>query len=392
MEDRQYSLKDLTDIIQKWFSQLFDDFPFWVMAEISRLNVVKWRVYMDLIELDKQTNRVLAKARGILREWVKWTKFLQETWWQSKDLKWLKVLFHWKCNFHQEYWFSINIDDFSSEYIIWQLKKKQDDIFSQLNKLGIANQNKEKNLWFPVFNIAVISSQNSQWLQDFQSVLAQSQFNFLLKYYFASIHWNSAKQEVYKQLQNIYSDIKNGENISAVIILRWGGGSSGIVWQDDLNIAKGVCYMQVPVVIAVGHTQDKYLLDKIAWYSAKTPTDAWYLLVENTKKYSDEVQGLYSDIQDLIKIKKESIQQSLDKLIENIRQTSIYKKQIIEQNLKHYYHSIMSIQPNKMHKMWYATLHSKTWKYLSKKEILNFKNWDNFILKIYDREIEAVVE
>ncbi len=392
MEDRQYSLNDLIVIVQRWFSQLFDEFPFWVMAEISRLSVVKWRVYMDLIELDPKTNRVLAKARWILWEWVKWTKFLQETWLQTKDMKWLKVLLHGKCSFHQEYGFSINIDDFSSEYIIWQLKKKQDDILVQLQKLGILHQNKEKQLWFPIYNIAIVSSSWSQWLQDFEAVLEQSQFPFLIKYYFAAIHGNAAKDEVYHQLQQIYTDIKNWEEISAVVILRWWGGSSGIVWQDDLNIAKWVCHLQVPVMIAIWHTRDKYVLDKIAWHSAKTPTDAWYLFIEKTKNYSDNVEILYRSIQDLIVLKKQSVIQDLDKLILDIRQVWKHKKEVLFQNIKFYYHSIMAVQPSKMNKLWYATIHWSNWKYLSKKDIFSLKSWDDFILKVYDKEMEVLIK
>ncbi|MBP7008065.1 hypothetical protein KBB05_05160 [Patescibacteria group bacterium] len=37
--------------------------------------------------------------------------------------------------------------------------------------------------------------------------------------------------------------------------------------------------MPIPVIIAVGHTNDQYLLDEIAWMSAKTPTDAAYQLI-----------------------------------------------------------------------------------------------------------------
>lgn len=110
------------------------------------------------------------------------------------------------------------------------------------------------------------------------------------------MHGNNAIAEVQEQLTTIMTDIKDGEQFSAVAIIRGGGESSGMAWQNDFEIAKMICLMPVPVIVAVGHTQDKTVLQDIAWYGAKTPTDAAYKLTELLEEWEENITVLYDSI------------------------------------------------------------------------------------------------
>jgi len=53
--------------------------------------------------------------------------------------------------------------------------------------------------------------------------------------------------------------------------------------------------MPVPVMMAVGHTNDQFLLDEIACFSAKTPTDAAYQLIGYYDTLKQSLENYYSD-------------------------------------------------------------------------------------------------
>lgn len=118
--------------------------------------------------------------------------------------------------------------------------------------------------------------------------------------------------EVHAQLQAIYADIKAGKKIDAVAIIRGGGESSGMIWQNDLNIAKGICLMPVPVIVAIGHTPDKFILQDIARYGAKTPTDGAYKIIELMQMWENHIAVMYQEITEKIIDKKSEIRDNIE--------------------------------------------------------------------------------
>jgi len=388
----KYKLSEILQIVAKGFNQLFYDFDFWFESEISRISVIWNNAYLELIEFDDK-QKIIWKAKwNIFDAWI-YYKFLEKINIKNiEELKGYKLFMRWKLQFHYEYWFSISIAEISAEYTLWQLQSKQTDIISQLTKLGIVDKNKQTNLWFPPYNIAIISSKTSQWLKDFQTILDQSKFNFWFSYYFCSIHWNGAIREVHEQLQKIYSDINQWRKIDLVAIIRWWWGSSWILWQNDINISKWICYMSVPVMIAIGHTGDKFVLDEICRFSAKTPTDASYMIIENMEYWLNDIDRYRQGIGLVVKNKFEYIKNDIDNLIINIRFQSKNLFTKIKSDLENFYQSIMSYDPEKLRNYGYGILLDVNWKYLNRNQIGNLKIWDELKLKVYDREINVEVK
>lgn len=62
--------------------------------------------------------------------------------------------------------------------------------------------------------------------------------------------------------------------------------------------------MPVPVIVAIGHTPDKFILQDIARYGAKTPTDGAYKLIELMQMWEGHLTDLYTSIDEEIKNKK----------------------------------------------------------------------------------------
>lgn len=196
--------------------------------------------------------------------------------------------------------------------------------------------------------------------------------------------------EVADQLQIITKDIKAGAPINAVALVRGGGGSSDIVRQNDLAIAKGVCQMPVPVVVAIGHTPDKFVLHDLARYAAKTPTDAAYRIIELLQERDEDIENTYSEIcenaQDALGILREQIElwntNIAQKLTRFLHDTRL--------RIDSRYATITAVSPEKLLQSGYALL-LQDGEYVTKKTADALQPGDTLQVKIYDREITVTI-
>jgi len=385
--DLRLKLSDLLKLVDKSFKQIFWWFTFWVECEVSRAKQYREKYYLDLVQFD-ENQQVVAKARWIIWDSSIWKEFFQKVKIKSfEDLKGYKFLFHWKLNFHYEYGFSISIDWISEEFILWQLKKTQDDIRKKLIDEKIYDKNLNLPLPYPPFVIAVISSSTSEGLKDFRTILEKSWYKFEIILYESPIHWNEAKQGVYLALKRIYKDIRSWKKIDFIAILRWGWWSHWIVWQNDEKIARWICYMPVPVIVAVWHTSDRYILDEVAKISAKTPSDAAYRLIEIVESYVRQLDDWYLRIKDIVNRKILEYKKDIDYRYEFIIKDILSKVERYKLNLHFYYNFIKNFSPEKLLSKWFALLFDEKWQILNRKAIEKLNQNDKLKVKIYDFEI-----
>lgn len=387
-----YQLSDVLKIIEKSFKEIFSWFSFRFQAEVQRVTIVGKNTYLDLVEFN-ENGEIKAKCKWICFDEEKYKQFLKDINIKTIDeIKWYKLLMEGKVNFHQDYWLSIFISQFSSEFTLWQFQKKQENILEQLKKEGIINKNKEKKLWFPPYTIGIISWESSQWLQDFQTILKQSWYHYNSSMYYSSIHGNEATKQVHEKLQEIKNDILEGKKIDLVVIVRWWGESSWIIRQNDSNIAKDICLMPVPVMTAIGHTADISILDSIVKYAAKTPSDAAYLLINEVKKYQEELDTYRQSLKTIVSNKFAYIQQQVGHIYEKIALQAKSRRETIKKNIEKFIESINTYDPKRLTKRWYALLSNEKGEYIGKKNLKTLKKEDTITITMYDTTITAKIE
>ncbi len=388
--EMQYSLSALLDILDRSFKAVVWGFDFWWRAEILKIQQKGKNVYAELVEYDEE-GKIVAKVKGCIFQESIYAQFLRETKLRDvSEMTGLKVLFYGKFSFHKDYGISIIINELSAEYTLGHLQKKQEDILQKLQKLQIIYNNKYLSRTYPPYKIAIISAQDAAWLKDFYTIAAQSGYNIEYKEYLCAMHGNNAIAEVQEQLTTIMTDIKDGEQFSAVAIIRGGGESSGMAWQNDFEIAKMICLMPVPVIVAVGHTQDKTVLQDIAWYGAKTPTDAAYKLTELLEEWEENITVLYDSI----------ITLSTEKLIRMRDNIDLWQWQIVRAAkglLQHtrvqidaWYHTIVASSPTKILQSGYALLMQQG-AYLSKDNVQKLEPGDEIDIQVYDQIFSAKI-
>lgn len=390
-QKHQYSLLDLVTIINGTFEEIFSEFSFWCACETVKLKQIWQFAYLELIQYG-ENNKVVAKANARIFNAQVYNDFLQQTKLNSlQQLAGSTILFRGSFSFHPEHGFSIIIDELSAEYTLWQLQKKQEDILDQLKQMGIVHNNKKTSLWKPPFTLAIVSSETSAGREDFLSVIEQSSYAIKTIDYYSPMHGNSAQKGVHEALQNIWKDIKIGNAIDAVVILRGWGWSSGIIWQNDIDIAKGICYMPVPVVIAVGHTTDKFVLDDIAFLSAKTPTDAAYYFCKIYEEYETQIGQLYTGIQERIQDVVVYWKTIIPSLYENITVYVSTTYQKVLQDIQLWYQAIQASSPENILKYWYALV-LKDGQYLDKIEADSLEKWDELEIKLFDKVLKVEIK
>lgn len=386
------TLSDFVKLVSTWFRQIFGDDGYWIIWEISKIKQRHDRVYIELLEY--QNNQVVAKAHAVIMDMKIIGNFIEKIWYEKiDDLNKLQILFFAKPVFHKDYGFQLHTSSISAEYSIGNIKQKETNIRDQLSKLWILSNNKKLILWHPPYRIAIISSETSEWLRDFLWVLDDSPYKYEYKLYPSAIHGNQANTEVHNALQKVFRDISSSnEQIDILIILRWWGGSSGIMRHNDLGIAKGICYMPIPVIMAVWHKQDKYLLDEISYYSAISPSDAWHQIINQYDQFTDHLHIIIDQINTQTKTKLLSYSTIINTLYQEINSAVKNKLDHYKTTIKNNYDIIISNDPSRLQWLGYGIVYDPDGNIIDKKKISWLSKWDQLKVKIYDKIIDVEVK
>lgn len=277
---KKLTLQQLVHVVWEWFRQLFDEFEFWVEAEIADIKPFKSRLYCELIQAN-DTWAIIAQAKWIIREPSIMQKFLKSSWISRSELVWTTVLIRWVCTFHVKYGRSISIREVSAEYTRGKQVTHRDKVINQLKKEWLRQINKTTHLPYKPLHCAVITWRWSAWYEDFASVLSQSWFDTTITPHWSAIDGNKAVVEVAQAMETILNQLQTGKDYDCIVIVRWWWAKDGFLWQDDYGLWKLIANSPIPILIAIWHTRDQTLLDQTVYHSAKTPTDAAYVLLEH---------------------------------------------------------------------------------------------------------------
>lgn len=378
-------------LLQKGVETIFGDQEFLIIAEVSKIKERHTRYYIELVEYE--WGKVIATSHGLITNPSVLFTPLRQRRLKLDELKWQQILMTCRVVFHKDYGYQLVVREISAEYTLGSIKKKEHTIKEELVKLWIYDLNKQKPLGLPPYKLAIISSSGSEWLRDFLGVLHWSNYRYTYTLFESAIHGNVANQEVHRTLQKIYEQLKHPEAIDEkagfdlVVIVRWWGGTSGVMRYNDLNIAKGICYMPVPVMMAVGHTSDQYLLDDIACYSAKTPTDAAYLIVGRYDNLKAEIATIYDEIMRLVDDRIRLFTNTIESMRVTIDQSIQLRIESYRTNIESWYEYVCFSKPEKILQSGYALLQDTEWHYLHKEAVNSLSDGHEFVVVTHKKKL-----
>jgi exodeoxyribonuclease VII large subunit len=135
---------------------------------------------------------------------------------------------------------------------------------------GLADPSKKKKLPFLPGVIGLITAENSDAEKDVRQ-------NILLRWPEAVIKMANVSVQGVECAPSVIAALKKMDEdpeVEVIIITRGGGGFLDLVGFSDEALVRAVAACETPVISAIGHENDRPIIDDVSDLRASTPTDA----------------------------------------------------------------------------------------------------------------------
>jgi exodeoxyribonuclease VII large subunit len=355
MEEERITLLELNQQVSEGIKRHLPA-TYWVVAEISEIKINRrGHCYLDLIEKDELTEKILAKARAII--WASTYRMLEpyfKTTTGQELTEGLKILINASPEFHELYGYSLFIHDIEPSFTLGELAKQKLETIKRLEDEGIFNMNKELPFPFVPQRIAVISSRNAAGYKDFMEQLNNNPYGytFYTKLFPAFMQGDEVKSSIIHCLDKIY-EYENYFDVIAII--RGGGAQSDLSYFDHYELAANVAQFPLPVITGIGHEKDESVVDLIANTKLKTPTAVADFLVSKAYDFEQKLFQQRDQFLDFVNNYMYKKHQYLDQtsyklvpLANNTVDRAKHKLNLINQRLEHASKNLVSAKYNSL--------------------------------------------
>ncbi len=161
---------------------------------------------------------------------------------------------------------------------------------------GLADPSKKKKLPFLPGVIGLITAENSDAEKDVRQ-------NVLLRWPEAVIRMANVSVQGAECAPSVIAALKKMDadpEVEVIIITRGGGGFLDLVGFSDEALVRAVAACETPVISAIGHENDRPIIDDVSDLRASTPTDAAKRVVpdvvEERRRIKDSLERMKSII------------------------------------------------------------------------------------------------
>jgi len=283
-----FSLSEITESIARMFSKYYAS-PYWIKAEISKLNFYPptGHCFPDLVE--KLEGRVKSQVRGII-----WRDDLYRISQKFEEVtkeplrEGISIMFQAYVKFTSEHGLSLQIIDIEPLYTLGEMARAKLATIDRLKKEGIFQQNKQVVLPLLIKRLAIISAETSKGYSDLLVTLNNNQWGyvFITRLFPALLQGDAAVESLRKQLVRIRAEI---DNFDAVLIVRGGGDEVGLACYDHYDLAREVALFPIPVITGIGHSTNETVVEMVAGINKITPTDVAHFILGTFRAFDDRL-------------------------------------------------------------------------------------------------------
>lgn len=272
----------------------------WVRAEIIEFKDNGGHCYLTLAEYaeDESNMQRQEKARINCTLWKNKSaevqnKFLKAT--GSKVEPGMKIMLLVKAEYSTKYGVSLNIQDIDPNYTLGDLQANLQKIRKTLQAEGIYKLNKQLPVPNDFHCIAVVSPENAAGLGDFQKEahLLQQYGLCRFDYYEAVFQGECASQSLCSSLKEVKL---KASLYDAVVIIRGGGAVADLAWLNNLELARVVSTLGLPVFTGIGHEKDNTILDEIVCCRFDTPSKVSHHILIKICSNAQQAENDYTRI------------------------------------------------------------------------------------------------
>jgi exodeoxyribonuclease VII large subunit len=207
---------------------------------------------------------------------------------------------------------------------VGNLMQQFEELKQKLDKEGLFDPLKKKDIPSPPKHIGVITSASTAALQDIITTIKRRAPSSQVTLSPAMVQGDTAPQAIIKALDLILLFNETSANPIDIVLMTRGGGSIEDLWAfNNEDLAREIYDFPIPVISGVGHEIDFTIADFVADMRAPTPTAAAELVTEFQFQLSDRLQeiqlGLINGLRNILQINK----QKLDLLESNLKSPQV---------------------------------------------------------------------
>jgi exodeoxyribonuclease VII large subunit len=145
------------------------------------------------------------------------------------------------------------------------------EAIEQLQKKGLWPKRPKHPLPEVIQKIGLITSQGSLALADFRTAYQREGGEAVIEEAFAPVQGQDAPGKIAANINRF----SQSRSVDMIVITRGGGSANDLSKVfDSYLIAEAICQSTIPVLTAIGHTEDQTLADFVADTCEITPTAA----------------------------------------------------------------------------------------------------------------------
>lgn len=207
---------------------------------------------------------------------------------------------------------------------VGNLMQQFEELKQKLDKEGLFDPLKKKDIPSPPKHIGVITSASTAALQDVITTIKRRAPSSQVTLSPAMVQGDTAPQAIIKALDLILLFNETSTNPIDIVLMTRGGGSIEDLWAfNNEDLAREIYDFPIPVISGVGHEIDFTIADFVADMRAPTPTAAAELATEFQFQLGDRLQevqlGLINGLRNILQINK----QKLDLLESNLKSPQV---------------------------------------------------------------------
>ncbi|MBZ4671930.1 MAG: exodeoxyribonuclease large subunit [Deferribacteraceae bacterium] len=239
-----------------------------------------------------------------------------------------------------------------------------------LEKEGLFDKDKKKDIPLIVKNVAVLTSPTGAAIKDFIQTLKLNGVGLNIDIWPAQVQGAQAIKDIISKMQLLdrYASIYD-----VVILMRGGGSLEDLIIFNDETLAREFFKLKIPTISAIGHERDFSICDFVADLRVSTPTAAAETLSKPYLELRNRIRDNINKIIRMSQIKLDKNYQLLDKFLslvsyKNPKNIIKNKKEILDKYLSDITSSIGLKIKNK-----YLILNEKSY-IVEKKNPINIVN------------------
>ncbi len=278
MEEGNLTLLQLQEMITDTVSNALPDL-YWVSGEVSQISLnASGHCYIELVQTDESTGRVVAKARAIIwraRAEVLLSYFRESA--GSNPQKGMKMLLNVAVEYSAVWGLSLIVYDLDPNFTLGDIEKERQKTIRKLERQGMFELNSSLELPVLPLRVAIVSAAGAAGYGDFMKHVNQSRWAGAMHFslFAAPMQGEGCAAGIIEALSQVEEN-----KFDLAVIIRGGGSDMDLKPYDDYELALNVAQFPLPVLTGIGHDRDYHVIDMVAHTWFKTPTAVADFLIE----------------------------------------------------------------------------------------------------------------